>query len=83
MLVHDDTLMLKARKVIYELLPGFESMLLHHEMVIRQDTFDRCLSLLDRCEAMASPKLQSAIKKVKSNLLREDMREQLGITITR
>jgi len=83
LMVQDEMLMENTRATVNELLPGIESLLLQRDLLMKRGTFNRCLSLLDHFEATASPKLQSAIRKVKSDLHREDIREQLGITITR
>jgi len=82
LLLQEPSLTSKTREVIDELLMSVESLLYHDEMKISQDTIENFVSLLNDFEANASPKLKTAISKLKKDINKREVVEQLGIAIS-
>jgi len=82
LLLQEPSLTKQTRDVVDELLVSVESLLYNDETEIDQDTIDNFESLLDQFESKASPKLKTAIKKIKKDISRGEMFKQLCITIS-
>lgn len=72
----------ETKDVIDEMLPGIQSLLDGDEMAVSKMQVAALESLLTNFETKASPKLKTAIKKVKRDINRGEIFEQLGITIS-
>ncbi|KPJ58467.1 MAG: hypothetical protein AMJ42_03235, partial [Deltaproteobacteria bacterium DG_8] len=81
LLLQEPSLTSQTREVIDELLQSVESLLYNNDMIISQKTIGNIESLLTNFETKASPKLKTAIMKVKEDIKKGEMFGRLGITI--
>ena len=82
LLLQEPSLTMQTKEIIDELVIGIESLLYGDEIEINQDTIDNIMSLLDNFESNASPKLKTAIKKLKKDINGGEVFEQFVITIS-
>lgn len=81
LLLQEPSLTTQTREVIDELLMSVESLLYNDEMEISQDTIDNFVTLLDQFETKASPKLKTALNKVRRDIYKGELLKQLEISI--
>ncbi|MCK5254390.1 MAG: hypothetical protein KAQ81_00100, partial [Deltaproteobacteria bacterium] len=82
LLLQEPSLTMQTKEVIDELLIGIESLLYADEIQTSQDTIDNVVSLLNNFKSYASPKLKTAIKKLKKNINEGEVFKRLVITIS-
>jgi len=82
LLLKDPLLASQAREIANDLLMKVDCLLYNDEIEIRKNKIEDFISLLNHFESKASPKLKTAIRKVKSDINRGKIFEQLSITIT-
>ncbi len=82
LLLQESSLTMQTKEIIDELVIDIESLLYGDEIEITQDTIDNIMSLLDNFESNASPKLKTAIKKLKKDINGGEVFEQFVITIS-
>ena len=81
LLLENPSLTAKTREVIDELLPRIVLLTTKGKAAITKDKINKVESLLDHFEAKASPKLASAIKKVRKDISERKALKKLGIKI--
>jgi len=81
LLLQEPLLTAQTREVIDEILISVESLLYNDEMEISQDIMNNFITLLDQFETKASPKLKTAISKLKRDINKGEIFKQLGIII--
>jgi DNA-binding beta-propeller fold protein YncE len=79
LLLSDEGLRTKARKLLVDFLPTIESLLGDEEVVLSEELIIRIESLLDEIGSKAGPKLRAEIRKVQREIGKTDFPEQLGI----
>ena len=82
LLLQEPSLTTHTREVIDELLMSVESLLYNDEMETSQDTLDNFVSLLEQFESKASPKLKTAINKVRREIYKGEILKQLEISVS-
>jgi hypothetical protein len=82
LLLQEPSLTMQTKEVIDELLIGIESLLYADEIQTSQDTIDNVVSLLNNFKSYASPKLKTAIKKLKKDINEGEVFKRLVITIS-
>jgi len=81
LLFQNPSLIDETKEAIDELLPGIQSILSGGEMVISKKQLSRIESLLIRFETIATPRLKSAIKKMKRDIKEGEIFGEIGIEI--
>ena len=81
LLLQNPSLSAQANKVIVELLPGIESLATEGKTAIDRDTIEKIEFLLNQFEPKASPKLKTAIGKVKKDINKGEVFRKLGISV--
>jgi len=82
LLTQNPSLTEETKKVVDKMLPGIQSLLDIGKMIISKKQLADLESLLTRLETKASPKLKTAIRKLKRDIDRGEIFWQLGITIS-
>ena len=81
LLLSDEGLRTKARKLLVDFLPTIESLLGDEEVVLSKELVTRIESLLDGIGSKASPQLRAEISKVQREIRKTEFLEQLGIAV--
>ena len=81
LLLKNPSLRAQTKEVVADLLPGIDSLLTNGQMAMSLGTLEKVKSLLEHFESKASPRLKTAIRKVRKDISRGEVFKKLGISV--